>query len=266
MTLFETNDIEKSFGGLQALDGVDVSIDEGELVGLIGPNGAGKTTYFNCVTGLLDADDGTVRFDGQDVTDMDSAELAREGMVRTFQLSRTLKTMTALENVQIAAMDHPGENAWTAFRQSDDLYEAEAEITERAEELLDRFDLGHHKDTYGGKLSGGDRKILEICRGLMLDPKLFLLDEPFAGVNEATVEEISDYIRELNDEGMTFVIIEHGLRELVQLVDRLIVLHEGAVLADGDPHDVVTDEQVINVYMGQAMDLDDGTESEATDA
>ncbi|WP_254533196.1 ABC transporter ATP-binding protein [Natrinema gelatinilyticum] len=266
MTLFETNGVEKSFGGLQALNGVNVSIDEGELVGLIGPNGAGKTTYFNCVTGLLESDDGTVRFNGQDVTNMDSAELAREGMVRTFQLSRTLQTMTVRENVQIAAMDHPGENALTAFRQTDEMYEVEEQITERADDLLNRFDLGHLKDTTAGKISGGDRKILEICRGLMLDPKLFLLDEPFAGVNEATVEEISKYIKNLNDEGMTFVIIEHGLRELVQLVDRLIVLHEGAVLADGDPYEVVSDEQVINVYMGKPMNLDEDTEKEASNA
>ncbi|WP_255197480.1 ABC transporter ATP-binding protein [Halorarius litoreus] len=260
MTLFETSGVEKSFGGLRALDGVDVSIDEGELVGLIGPNGAGKTTYFNCVTGLLEPDGGTIRFDGEDVTDKPSAELARAGMVRTFQLSRTLKSMTVRENVQIAAMDHPGESAIHAFRQTDALYENEERITERAEDLLDRFGLGHLKDTTAGTISGGDRRILEICRGLMLDPKLFLLDEPFAGVNEATVEEISKYIKDLNDEGMTFVIIEHGLRELVQLVDRLIVLHEGAVLADGDPRDVVSDEEVINVYMGNAMDLDEGDE------
>lgn len=266
MTLFETSGVEKSFAGLQALDGVDVSIDDGELVGLIGPNGAGKTTYFNCVTGLLEPDDGTIRFDGQDVTDMDSSELAREGMVRTFQLSRTLKTMTVRQNVQIAATNHPGENALTALRQTDEMYEAEERVTARADDLLDRFDLGHLKDTTAGKISGGDRKILEICRGLMLDPKLFLLDEPFAGVNEASVEEISKYIKDLNDEGMTFVIIEHGLRELVQLVDRLIVLHEGAVLADGDPYDVVSDEQVINVYMGKPMDITEGAESETSDA
>lgn len=266
MTLFETDSIDKSFGGLQALDGVDVSIEEGELVGLIGPNGAGKTTYFNCVTGLLEPDNGTIRFDGEDVTDMTSAELARGGMVRTFQLSRTLETMTVRENVQLAAMDHPGESAWTALRQTDEMYDTEAKVTERANELLDRFGLGQHKDTNAGTLPGGDRKILEICRGLMLDPKLFLLDEPFAGVNEAMVEEITEYIKDLNDEGMTFVIIEHGLRELVQLVDRLIVLHEGSVLADGDPMDVVSDEQVINVYMGKPMDLGEGTESEATDA
>jgi len=266
MTLFTTSGVEKSFGGLQALNGVDVSINEGELVGLIGPNGAGKTTYFNCVTGLLEPDDGTIRFDGQDVTGMPPAELAREGMVRTFQLSRTLETMTVRENVQIAATNHSGESAWHALRQSDDMYETEKRITERADDLLDRFDLGHLKDTTAGKISGGDRKILEICRGLMLDPELFLLDEPFAGVNEATVEEISTYIKELNEEGTTFVIIEHGLRELVQLVDRLIVLHEGEVLADGDPGDVVSDQQVVDVYMGNTMDLKEDTASEASDA
>jgi branched-chain amino acid transport system ATP-binding protein len=183
-------------------------------------------------------------------------------MVRTFQLSRALETLTVLENVQIAAADHPGENSINALAQTNAMYEYEDEITQRAEELLRQFGLYRIKDTYAGKISGGDRKILEICRGLMLDTKLFLLDEPFAGVGEAAVDEISEYIRTLNDEGMTFIIIEHGLRELVQLVDRLIVLHEGEVLADGNPREVIRDEEVINVYMGQPMDISEEANGE----
>jgi neutral amino acid transport system ATP-binding protein len=257
MTLFETHDLQKSFGGIDALTGVDLSIDDDELVGLIGPNGAGKTTYFNCVTGSLEPTAGSVEFDGSDVTGVSPHELAQRGMVRTFQLSRSLETMTVLENVQVAAKDHPGEHVWPALRQSDEMYEVEEEVTERAQSLLDQFGLMHKMDTYASKLSGGERKILEICRGLMLEPELLLLDEPFAGVHGTAVDEIAKYITQLNDEGMGFVVIEHGLQELVQLVNRLVVLHKGRVIADGDPHDVIQNEQVINVYMGKSMTVND---------
>lgn len=247
--LFESQNIEKTFGGLQALSGVDVSIDEGELVGLIGPNGAGKTTFFNCVTGYLNADSGRVEFAGEEVTGLEPYQLANRGLVRTFQLPRAFESMTILENVQVAGKHNTGEKVTHALRQSDEMHKDEAEIRERAKSLLRRFEIDHLAHKTGDEISSGDRKVLELARGLMLDPNLFLLDEPFAGVPDSTVTEMAEYIQSLNDEGMTFIVIEHGLEELVELVDRLIVLHEGSILADGDPDDIVTDEQVIDVYM-----------------
>lgn len=256
MALLETRELSKRFGGIQALDDASVTIEEGELVGLIGPNGAGKTTFFNCVTGFLEPTGGSVYFAGDDVTALSSAELAHEGLVRSFQHSRILPTLSVLDNVRLAAPDHPGERTLAALRDGDDVAAREEEVTRRAEDLLERFDLAHRADEYAGRLSGGQRKILEIARALMLDPELLLLDEPYAGIDEDTVGDISAYIEELNDEGMTFLVIEHGLESLVELVDRLIVLNQGEVLADGPTESVIQDEQVIKVYTGEPLEAD----------
>jgi branched-chain amino acid transport system ATP-binding protein len=153
-----------------------------------------------------------------------------------------------------AATDHPGERTLPALVQGSSVRTREREVRARADRLLDRFDLADRADDYAGRLSGGERKILEIARSLMLDPDLLMLDEPYAGISGETVTQVSSYIRELNDEGMTFVIIEHGLESLVELVDRLIVLNEGEVLADGPAEAVVTDERVINVYTGRPIE------------
>lgn len=254
MTLLATRGLSKNFGGIQALDDVSVEIDDGELVGLIGPNGAGKTTFFNCVTGFLEPTAGSVYFDGEEVTGYSSAELAHEGMVRSFQHSRAVTTLSVLDNVRLAAPDHPGERTFRALAGTDGVVEYEREITRRAEELLERFDLAQRADEYAGRLSGGQRKLLEVARALMLDPDLLLLDEPYAGIDEETIGEISAYIKELNDEGMTFLVIEHGLESLVELVDRLIVLNQGEVLADGPTGEVVRNEQVIKVYTGEPLE------------
>ncbi|MFB6302950.1 MAG: ABC transporter ATP-binding protein [Haloferacaceae archaeon] len=254
MTLLATRGLSKSFGGIQALDDVSVDIENGELVGLIGPNGAGKTTFFNCVTGFLEPTAGSVYFGGEEVTGYSSAELAHEGMVRSFQHSRAVTTLSVLDNVRLAAPDHPGERTLRALAGTDEVTEYEREITRRAEELLERFDLAQRADEYAGRLSGGQRKLLEVARALMLDPDLLMLDEPYAGIDEETIGEISAYIKELNDEGMTFLVIEHGLESLVELVDRLIVLNQGEVLADGPTEEVVRDEQVIKVYTGEPLE------------
>jgi neutral amino acid transport system ATP-binding protein len=254
MTLLETQGLSKNFGGIQALSDVDVGIKEGELVGLIGPNGAGKTTFFDCITGFLEPTAGEMYFDGTDVTEFSSAELAHEGMVRSFQHSRVVSTLSVLDNVRLAAPDHPGERTLPALLDNDDVRERERVTTERAEELLERFDLAHRADEYAGRLSGGQRKILEVARALMLEPDLLLLDEPYAGIDEETVGEISAYIKELNDDGMTFLVIEHGLESLVELVDRLVVLNQGEVLADGPTEEVIRNEQVIKVYTGEPLE------------
>jgi len=255
MGILETDGVTKEFGGLTAVDDVNLEVDQGEIVGLIGPNGAGKTTYFNCITGFYPVTRGTVHFEGQDVTEMEPWERAREGMVRTFQQSRTMQSMTVKDNVKLTALDHPGERIVPTLLRSDEMVEYEQDVEERAYELLERFDLADQADTYAAQLSGGQRKLLEVARGMMMDPDLFLLDEPYAGVEESMVGRIADYVRELNEEeDMTFVVIEHGLEALVELVERLVVLHNGAVIADGDPHEVVNDEQVIEVYLGSSIE------------
>lgn len=254
MTFFEVSNLSKNFDGLDALNNVDLSIEEGEMVGLVGPNGAGKTTFFNCVTGFLDPTEGTVLFRDEDITGVEPHETARKGMVRTFQHSRPFRSMTVKENVMLPALDHPGERTVPAILRTDDMRKFEARVSDRADETLERFGLIEKADNYASQLSGGERKLLEISRSMMLDPDLFLLDEPYAGVEEAMISNVADVLRELNEEGITLTVIEHGLEALIDLVDRLVVLHEGELLADGDPDEVVQKDEVINVYLASSVE------------
>ncbi|PSQ35398.1 ABC transporter ATP-binding protein [Halobacteriales archaeon SW_10_66_29] len=250
MTLLAVEDVRRSFGSLVAVDGVSFGIEAGEIVGMIGPNGAGKTTTFNCISSVIDSDAGTVRFDGADVTGVPPYALARRGMVRTFQQTRELETVTVADNMLLAAPEHPGERAWHAVGRTSASAQREAAARERAMELLEVFDIAGMVEEYAGNLSGGQRKLLELARSLMLDPKLLLLDEPFAGVNPSLTNEIVGHIEALNDEGMTLLIIEHELETLTDLVDRLIVLADGEVLATGPPADIMENEEVVDAYLG----------------
>jgi branched-chain amino acid transport system ATP-binding protein len=248
--MLAVQDLRKSFGSLVAVDGATFEIEDGELVGMIGPNGAGKTTTFNCISGVLGTDGGTVTFDGSDVTGAKPYELARQGMIRTFQQTREFPTMTVEENMLLAAPDHPGERVWHAVGQTSSSEQREVEATERAHELLEVFDIESMAEEYAGNLSGGQRKLLELARSLMLDPEMLLLDEPFAGVNPTLTKEIADHIHALNDDGLTLLIIEHELETLTEMVDRLIVMADGAVLATGTPEEIMADERVIDAYLG----------------
>lgn len=251
MSLLTADGLVKEFGGLRALDDLSVSVDRGELVGVMGPNGAGKSTFFNCVSGIVSPDAGRVAFDGENVTGDAPETLARSGLVRTFQLTRELETMTVRDNVRLAAPDQQGERTVPALLHTDAMQEQERRVRERADELVEAFELDHLADEYSSTLSGGQRKLLELARVLMLEPDLLLLDEPFAGVNPTLTREIADRIRDLNDGGMTVVVIEHELETLTELVDRLIVLQQGRLLVEGDPEAVLSDERVIDAYLGE---------------
>lgn len=251
MSLLTADGLVKEFGGLRALDDLSVSVDRGELVGVMGPNGAGKSTFFNCVSGIVSPDAGRVAFDGENVTGDAPETLARSGLVRTFQLTRELETMTVRDNVRLAAPDQQGEHTVPALLHTDAMQEQERRVRERADELVEAFELDHLADEYSSTLSGGQRKLLELARVLMLEPDLLLLDEPFAGVNPTLTREIADRIRDLNDGGMTVVVIEHELETLTELVDRLIVLQQGRLLVEGDPEAVLSDERVIDAYLGE---------------
>ncbi|MFC7097691.1 ABC transporter ATP-binding protein [Halobaculum marinum] len=250
MSLLSIDGLVKDFGGLRAIDDLSVSVEEGEIVGVMGPNGAGKSTFFNCVSGVITPDDGSVTFDGTDVTGEAPETLARRGLVRTFQHTRELETMTVRDNVRLAAPDHPGERTIPALVRGESMQAHEEAVREQAEELIELFELDHLADDYSGTLSGGQRKLLELARTLMLEPDMLLLDEPFAGVNPTLTREIADHIRDLNEGGMTVVIIEHELETLTELVDRLVVLQQGSLLVEGDPDAVLSDERVIEAYLG----------------
>ena len=251
MSLLAVENLVKEFGGLRAIDDLSLSVDRGELVGVMGPNGAGKSTFFNCVSGIETPDGGRVVLDGTDVTGDPPEALAREGLVRTFQHTRELETMTVRDNVRLAAPDQPGERTLPALLRTDGMAATERGVRARADELIAAFELDHLADEYSGALSGGQRKLLELARVLMLDPDLLLLDEPFAGVNPTLTREIAARIRDLNGDGMTVVVIEHELETLTDLVDRLIVLQQGRLLVEGDPETVLSDERVIEAYLGE---------------
>lgn len=239
-----------SFGGFQALAGVTLSVPSGGLVGVIGPNGAGKSTLFSAITGFLKPSGGSVELDGRLIDGLSPVARARLGMVRTFQVPREYAHLTVRENLMAAAPDQAGEGLVRLFLQPGRVKREEEAIRARADETLAFLRLSTVADLPAGRLSGGQRKLLELGRALMVAPKLILLDEPFAGVNPVLIEQLSERIRDLNRRGIGFLVIEHDLHALTQLVDRLFVMDRGRVIASGDPNAVLDDPVVREAYLG----------------
>ncbi|WP_435318276.1 ABC transporter ATP-binding protein [Haloarchaeobius sp. TZWSO28] len=242
--------LQKSFGGINAVNGATFDVEKGTLTGLIGPNGAGKSTTFNLITGFIEPDAGTVTFNGEDVTGVAPHELADRGLVRTFQIARELSDMTVLENMMLGPKHQYGEEMWrSVFRRGETMQHEEA-VLERAWEMLDFFEIEHLANEYAGNLSGGQRKLLEMARALMTDPDMLLLDEPFAGVNPSLENRLLTHIHELREQGYTFLLVEHDMDLIMENCRRVIVLHQGRVLADGTPDEIRSNEQVIEAYLG----------------
>lgn len=249
--LLAVEDVAKRFGGVRAVDGATLDVARGSITALIGPNGAGKSSLFNVVTGFERPDRGRVRFDGESIYRLPPHAIARRGMVRTFQLTKTLSVMTVLDNMLLAAPDHPGERLASVVVRPVRWRRREREVRARAALLLERFDLAGVAHDYAGTLSGGQRKLLELARALMLDPRLVLLDEPLAGVNPTLGRRLLAHIEELRDrDGTTFLFVEHDMEVVMNHSDRVIVMAAGKVIADGPPHQVRGDERVIEAYLG----------------
>lgn len=244
------DDLTRSFGGLRAVDVDHLEVERGVVTALIGPNGAGKTTLFNLLTGFDRADSGRWSFDGRPVSSPSPDQLARKGMIRTFQLTKSMAKLTVLDNVLLGAPDQAGERLWTAPFRSRWRDQEQANI-ERAEELLERFNLAHMRDELAGSLSGGQRKLLEVARALMADPVLIMLDEPMAGVNPALAQSLMGHITLLAFEGLTVVFIEHAMDVVTGISDWVVVLAQGRVIAEGPPWKVIHDDQVIDAYLGR---------------
>ena len=251
-TPLEVDDLSKAFGGIVAVDGVSFDVEAGTLTGLIGPNGAGKSTTFNLITGMLDPDSGTVRFNGEDITGLQPHEVANKGLARTFQIARELEEMTVLENMMLAPKGQAGESLWRSVLPvaRGAVREQEAEQLDRVWEVLDFFEIDHLADEYAGNLSGGQRKLLELARALLTDPDVLLLDEPFAGVNPSLERRLLEHIHELREQGYTFLIVEHDMDLIMNNCERVIVMHQGAVLKDGTPAEIKDSEKVIEAYLG----------------
>jgi len=249
--ILETEGVVKRFGGIRAVDGTTLSVREGSITALIGPNGAGKTTFFNVITGFYRPDGGAVRFGGEQILGRPPYAIARMGMVRTFQITKALARMPVIDNMMLAAPDQPGEHLWRVIARPGAVRRRETEIRNDARELLGIFRLRDVADDYAGTLSGGQRKLLEFARALMTQPRLLLLDEPIAGVNPTLRAQILDYMERLRrDLGITFLFIEHDMEVVMNHSDRVIVMAEGRVIADGEPHEVRSDQAVIDAYLG----------------
>ncbi len=251
------DNITRTFGGLTAVQVEHLEIPRGAITALIGPNGAGKTTLFNLLTGFDKPDTGEWTFDGQGISGIPAFKVARKGQVRTFQLTKALGLLTVLDNMKLGAKGQSGESLaralfpWFWSKQ-------EKQIEERAIELLTRFKLDAKKDDYAASLSGGQRKLLEMARALMSEPSLVMLDEPMAGVNPALTQSLLDHILDLKTQGMTVLFVEHDMHMVRHIADWVVVMAEGRVVAEGDPHEVMANPAVIDAYLGSHHDEDLG--------
>jgi len=251
MTLLEANNLRKTFGGIVAVNDVSFEVDRTEIVGVIGPNGAGKSTMFKLLAGFHKPDEGTVVFDGEDVTELEPNERTQRGLVRTFQIAQELSGMRVIDNMLLAAQNHPGEKVLAAAANSSSVRDFEGDARDRAEELLKFLELWDLRDEYAGNLSGGQRKLLELGRALMADPDLLLLDEPMAGVNPDLTDRLLQRIMDLRDErDMTFLVVEHDIEAIMRISDTVVGMHDGTVLSKGTPEEVQSDEQMLEAYLG----------------
>ena len=241
----------KRFDGLSAVDGADLDVERGSLTALIGPNGAGKTTLFNVITGFVRADGGSVVLEGDDVSGRPPHELARRGMVRTFQITKALEGMPVIDNMMLAAPEQPGEQLLGVVLKPRAWRRREVEVREQALELLERFGLADKAADYAGTLSGGQRKLLEMARALMTRPRLLLLDEPMAGVNPTLGRRLLEHIEALRAEGdLTVLFVEHDMEVVMNHSDHVIVMAQGRVIASGTAEEVRGDEAVVDAYLG----------------
>jgi branched-chain amino acid transport system ATP-binding protein len=246
--------LSKHFGGLKAVDNVSINIAKGSITGLIGPNGAGKTTLFNTIAGLYKPTAGRVFLDGNEITELKPHQLFKKGLLRTFQIAHEFPRLSVTENLMMVPGDQSGENLMNAWFRRTEVEKEEHAIHDKAMAVIDFLNLDHIADELAGNLSGGQKKLLELGRTMMVDAKIVFLDEVGAGVNRTLLREIGDAIIKLNeDKGYTFCMIEHDMEFIGRMCDPVICMAEGAVLAEGSAKEVQNNEDVIEAYLGRGL-------------
>ncbi|WP_276861172.1 ABC transporter ATP-binding protein [Haematobacter missouriensis] len=248
------HDLTKRFGGFHAVDGVSLRIETGSITGLIGPNGAGKSTLFNVIAGVLPPTSGRVEMDGQDITGLPPHALFHRGLLRTFQIAQEFSSLTVRDNLKMVPASQHGETLWNTWFARGRIAEEERALTRKADEVLDFLTISHLAEEKAGYLSGGQKKLLELGRTMMVDAKIVFLDEVGAGVNRTLLNTIGDAIVRLNRErGYTFCVIEHDMDFIARLCNPVIVMAEGKVLAQGTADDIMKNEAVIEAYLGTGL-------------
>jgi neutral amino acid transport system ATP-binding protein len=237
------------FGGLYALNDCTWTLPRGAITALIGPNGAGKTTLANLISGALRVQQGHIWFDGQDISHWPPYRIAKRGIIRTFQISKDFERLTLFENMLVAAPDQPGESVFRAFLQPRKVSRAEKRNLDRASELLSLFELYHLRNEYASDISGGQKRLLELARALMADPKLLLLDEPMAGINPVLIERICEHLKVMQERGVTLLLIEHNLTVVESICTSVTVMIEGRVVTTGTMADLRAHPVVVDAYL-----------------
>ena len=245
--MLTVTNVDKFYGGVKAVEDVSLEVDEGKIIGLIGTNGAGKTTLFNVISGFDKLDRGSVNFEGKEISNLLPSKIANLGMIRTFQTATGFPRLTVLENLLVFSEN----NNFEFYKNFLSKNKQNKEQIDKAENLLEKFGLFEKKNQWVVDLSAPELKILEFARAIMGNPQIMLLDEPAAGVNPALLEQLMEIIKELNGEGITFLIVDHNLRFICEISDFIYVMNDGKLIAQGNPEEIINNELVIETYIGK---------------
>ena len=251
--LLSVQGVTHRFGGIMAVRDCDWTVPRGALVALIGPNGAGKSTLANLIAGSLRLQTGRIVFDGKDIGGWPAYRVAQAGLIRVYQISRDFDNLTLFENMLVAAPAQPGESLWEALLRPAAIRRSERQSLERAAQLLQEFELYHLRNSYASEISGGQKRLLQLARALMAQPRMLVLDEPMAGINPVLIERIIDHLRRIRDSGVTVVLIEHNLSVVEMICDAVTVMVEGSPIAHGTMQEVRAHHQVVDAYLGREV-------------